>query len=67
MARYSETRSVHETRNDAPMVVKTMINGYSARIGLTEAPVLPDDAQGRRIRPPMVKMNSSIAIETVLT
>ena len=71
MARYRDTRSVLDTKNEAPIVVNTMIIGYSAIVGRTDSPVrlavFTDDAHGRRISPPTTKMNSSIAIETVLT
>jgi hypothetical protein len=48
-----------------------MIIGYSAIVGRTDSPVrlavFTDDAHGRRISPPTIKINNSIAIETVLT
>ena len=48
-----------------------MIIGYSAIVGRTESPVrfaiLTDDAHGKRISPPTIKIKNSIAIETVLT
>lgn len=51
--------------------MNTMIIGYSAIVGRTVSPVrlavLTDDAHGRRISPPTMNMNNSIAIETVLT
>lgn len=57
--------------NEAPIVVNTMIIGYSAIVGRTDSParlaVFTDDAHGRRINPPTTKINNSIAIETVLT
>jgi hypothetical protein len=48
-----------------------MIIGYSAIVGRTESPVrlavFADDAHGRRMNPPTIKMKVSIAIEIVLT
>jgi hypothetical protein len=48
-----------------------MIIGYSAIVGRTDSPVkravLTDDAHGRRMNPPTIKIKHSIAIEIVLT
>ena len=72
IAKYRDTRSVLDTKNEAPIVVNTMIIGYSAIVGRTDSPwigltVFADDAHGRRISPPTTKIKHSIAIETVLT
>ena len=77
MAKYNDTRSVLDTKNEAPIVVNTIIIGYSARVGRTDsAAVRPAvdllseddaDAQGSNINPPTTNIKNSIAIETVLT
>lgn len=71
IAKYSDTRSVLDTKNEAPIVVNTTIIGYSAIVGRTDSPlrlaVYADDAHDRRISPPTIKIKNSIAIETVLT
>ena len=71
IAKYSDTKSVLDTKNDAPIVENTTIIGYSAIVGRTDSPVrlalFTDDAHGRRISPPTTNMKNSIAIETVLT
>lgn len=54
--RYIDTRSVLDTKNDAPIVVNKITNGYSAIVGVDENPLtsLVDDAQGNRSAAPTV-------------